>query len=119
MVNVLSYDANGLLWILPFFRDIYEWEVPLVGNLINDLKMVYISSSDIDTRIWSPSLDGLFSSKTFFNVLLKESPSFPQHKIWSSTAFLRVKAFSWVVFSIDKIPWIFFKGDASLWLCLL
>lgn len=84
----------------PFFtQDLYNWEVSLVGNLMNDLHMVYISNSDRDSRIWFPSLDGLFSSKSLLSVLSRESPSlFPFHEIWSSAAPPRVRL------SIRDIP---------------
>lgn len=98
VAKILSHDVNGLSWHLLFTRKLYEWEVPSVGNLMNDLNMIYISSSDRDSRIWSPSLDGLFSFKSFLFVLLRKLCSlFPFHKIWSTAVPPWVKAFNWVV----------------------
>lgn len=98
--EILSQNMDGLSWNLAFTRDLYEWEAPLVGKSMDDLHLIYISSEDDDTRIWSPFLDGSFSSKSFFLTLAENcfSPSqFMAHKIQNSVAPPRVKAFNWVI----------------------
>lgn len=85
VAEILSYNENGLSWNLSFTRDLYEWEVNLVDNLVELLHEVYISKSDPNIRIWSPSSDGKYLTKSFFHVISKDSlshPSFPSQQIW-------------------------------------
>lgn len=75
VAEILSPRSNGSLWNLLFTCDPYEWEIPLVGNLVEGLKLVYISSKNEDSLIWSPSPDGSFSSNLFLFVLIGNNSS--------------------------------------------
>lgn len=66
VAEVMSHSPQGILWNLLFSRDLFEWEVELVGKLIDDLNLVYISRDGEDRWIWSPSSDGQFSSNPSF-----------------------------------------------------
>lgn len=78
-----------------------------MGYLVDDLHLVFISSGDQDTGIWIPSLDGLFSSKSFS--LLSRNSSCPTlflvHKVWNFAIPPRVKAFSGWLLLVGKTQW--------------
>lgn len=66
---------------------------------MNDFHLVYLSNANRDFRIWSLSLDGWFSSKSFFTIFFEDhsSPShFSSHKMWISIDLPWVKAFNWI-----------------------
>lgn len=99
VAEVLSPGPLGINWNLPFTRDPYDWEIFIVGNLMEDLQLVFIDCDEGDSCVWSPSVDGLFSYKSF-NMMISDSlsaQSTPVSNIWNSAAPLRVKAFSWIV----------------------
>lgn len=80
-------------------RDPYEWEVVLIRNLTEDLKLIFMNPGEKDIRIWSPSSNGYFSSKSFLSILsgnLSIPSSFLVKKVWGSIAPPQIKAFSWV-----------------------
>lgn len=99
VADILSQSSSGLEWNLLFTRDLYEWKVDSIGTLTEHLKDAYISYDDSVARVWSPTSDGLFSSKSFFKIISSvtlSQTSFPYHNIWNSLAPPCVKAFSWV-----------------------
>lgn len=55
-----------------------------------------------DSRVWSPSSNGSFSSNSFYHVLSKEplqplsQSSYPFQNVWKSVAPPPVKAFNWI-----------------------
>lgn len=46
MAKVISQGINEFDWNLPFTRDPHEWEIPIVGNLMEDLPLVFVDSED-------------------------------------------------------------------------
>lgn len=68
--EVLSHTPNGLVWNLPFSGDLHDWEIPLVGQMMEDLKLVYIFGEVPDSHIWSLFANGSFSCKSFYLVLV-------------------------------------------------
>lgn len=84
VVEVLSLGINGINWNLLFTRDLYEWEISIVGELMENLCLVFIDRADRDSRIWAPSADDTFSFKSFFNILIPDqsfSPIIPVSNI--------------------------------------
>lgn len=84
MFDILAHDGSSLSWNLRFTRDLFEWEVSLVGSLVDLLSSVYISDSDKDSRVWSLFSNGSFSSKSFYHVLSEEplsQPSYPLQNV--------------------------------------
>lgn len=82
-------------------------------NLMKDLLLVFGSNDEGDTRIWVPSPNSVFSSKSFYSILTNDHPlssKVSMSNLWNSTAPPRVKAFSWISFG-NKILWRFFKEE--------
>lgn len=98
VADILSLNESCLYWNLDFTRDPYEWEIPLVGKLTDDLRLVFINSGEKDMQIWAPSPNDIVSSKSFFATLSGDllRPSFLVQNVWGSVSPPRVKAFSWV-----------------------
>lgn len=46
-----------------FTCDLYEWEISIVGTLLDQLKDVFVSSSNPDSRVWCPLSLGIFFTK--------------------------------------------------------
>lgn len=101
VADILAFNEYGLSWNLSFSGDLYEWEVALVGSLTNNLRLIFFSNFDRDSRIWSPFSDGLFSSKSFLSIfsgMPSSTPDVPYSKVWKSAAPPRIRAFLWIVF---------------------
>lgn len=79
-------------------RFLFEWEIDLLGPLISNLELIFISKSFPDKRVWTFESSGRFSCKSFFKVLILSNNfdlSFPAIRIWKSQVPPRVKAFVW------------------------
>lgn len=44
-----------------------------MGNMMEELQMVFIDSDEVDTRIWSPSANDILSSNSFFLILISDT----------------------------------------------
>lgn len=100
VADILFFNEFGLSWNLSFSKDLYEWEVALVGSLANDLRLVFFSNMERGSRVWIPAFDGLFSSKSFFSNLSglhSSSPNFSMSKVWKLAPPPRVGAFLWII----------------------
>lgn len=92
--DILSQGPNGVIRNLPFSRNLFEWKVDLVSRFMDDLHLVFIFSSSVDSWIWFPSYDGRFTCKSFFSILTTTNTSqslILAHNIWKSAAPSRVK----------------------------
>lgn len=71
VVEVVSNGNGGLDQNLIFSRDLHEWEILLVGNLMKGLHLVFLNLVEEDNRIWPPYHNEIFSSKSSFSILTK------------------------------------------------
>lgn len=75
MAEVPSDGINELNWTHPFSRDPYEWEIPIVGRLMENLRLVNLVRDELDTCVWAaPMSNSVFSSKSFFSILFNDHP---------------------------------------------
>lgn len=51
VAKVISQGVNGLDWNLPFSRDPNDWEIPIIGNLMENLRLVFVDGDDSDSRV--------------------------------------------------------------------
>lgn len=57
----------GHIWNLVFSRDLYDWEVDMVANLMLFLKDVFLYDFFQDQKIWTLNSSGLFSLRSMFS----------------------------------------------------
>lgn len=98
--EVISYSTSGFSWLLLFSRDLYDWEVNWVADLMLRLNDVFFSPSFVDQRVWALESSGNFSTKLVFLSLsssIGPTVSFLFSKIWKPPIPPQVKAFAWTV----------------------
>jgi hypothetical protein len=104
-------DVDGGRWCFTWRRNLFQWELDLLGHLIEILERVTLSSFD-DSWRWIPDPDGTFSVNSAYNYLVKEfrrvdGDEAEVHvvfdQIWESLAPSKVIAFSWQLL-YDRIP---------------
>jgi hypothetical protein len=95
-------DINGG-WFFSWRRNLFNWEEDLVVSLKNTLAAVTLSLED-DCWRWCAEVDGNFSVKSTYNLLVRELIPEEEveevwvnvlHHIWDSPAPSKVIAFSW------------------------
>lgn len=98
--EVITNSSSSLSWNIQFSRELCDWKVDILGNLMSFLNEVFLSQSFLDHRIWILESSSQFSSKYLllsFSHPSNPSNSFPIEKVWNPPAPRRVKAFSWIV----------------------
>ncbi|RVW52584.1 Protein MICRORCHIDIA 7 [Vitis vinifera] len=69
-------------WILGLLRDLNDWEVGLVGNILAVLRDYSVTMED-DAVCWKKGEDGLFKIKYAYNVLANSHGlDFPHSNVW-------------------------------------
>ncbi|RVW57156.1 LINE-1 reverse transcriptase-like [Vitis vinifera] len=69
-------------WNLGLLRDLNDWEVGLVGNLLAVLRDYSVNVED-DSVFWKKGGDGLFKVKYAYNVLVNsQGLDFPHSNVW-------------------------------------
>ncbi|OVA16871.1 hypothetical protein BVC80_1233g7 [Macleaya cordata] len=57
-------------WDLGFRRDINDWEVEELSNLLSALEVVHLDDEEEDRLIWKPESDGEFKVSSFYKILM-------------------------------------------------
>ena len=87
-------------WNFNFRRNLSDFEIEDLENLMWSLDRIHLSHSVPDMRSWSLSPSGLFIVKSFFLALSQFfglPPVFPTKFIWNSQVPFKVKSFAWLV----------------------
>lgn len=98
IADIISPSANGHDWNLTFRKDLFDWEIDLLGPLVSNLEEIFISKSFPNKRVWILVSSGVFSCKSFFDVLIPSSNfdlNFPAKRVWNAKVPPRVRAFVW------------------------
>jgi hypothetical protein len=69
--DFLLEDGDTRLWNFLWRRSLFQWEEVLVLRLREVLEFVALNSEE-DRWVWVPDLDGSFSVKSAYNLLVKE-----------------------------------------------
>lgn len=96
---ISSFISTDNGWDLHFCRNLRDSEINRLVNLLAVLHSSQVTSSQLDSRLWSPSLSANFSVSSFYSAISAHSPSppFPHRTIWFSLSPSKVQAFLWKV----------------------
>ncbi|OVA05639.1 Reverse transcriptase zinc-binding domain [Macleaya cordata] len=101
--EVMKVDGTYVSWDLDICRDLYDWELEEVGNLMELLNAWRRGQRERDCKVWVPDPKGQFSVKSLYSVLLDDrSMDFPCSKIWEAPVPQRVIFFMWEA-SLHKV----------------
>ncbi|RVX07309.1 putative ribonuclease H protein [Vitis vinifera] len=82
-------------WILGLLRDLNDWEVGLVGNILAVLRDYSVTMED-DAVCWKKGEDGLFKIKYAYNVLANSHGlDFPHSNVWVGKVPTKIAFFAW------------------------
>ena len=82
-------------WILGLLRDLNDWEVALVGNILAVLRDYSVTMED-DAVCWKKGEDGLFKIKYAYNVLANSHGlDFPHSNVWVGKVPTKIAFFAW------------------------
>lgn len=98
IADIISPSICGHSWNPTFRRDLFDWEVDLLGPLVSNLEKVFISKSFPDKRVWTLESFGVFLCKSFFDMLIPSSNfdlNFLAKRVWKAKVSQRVRAFLW------------------------
>ena len=82
-------------WNLRFSRDFNDWELDLIGDLLNMLRDFKISSKE-DSVFWKGGGHGIFGVKDAYNLLVAPNAlAFLKKCIWVDKVPTKVAFFAW------------------------
>ncbi|RVW55159.1 LINE-1 reverse transcriptase-like [Vitis vinifera] len=82
-------------WILGLLRDLNDWEVGLVGNILAVLRDYSVTVEDYSV-CWKKGEDGLFKVKYAYNVLANsQGLDFPHSNVWVGKVPTKIAFFAW------------------------
>ncbi|RVW55078.1 hypothetical protein CK203_067116 [Vitis vinifera] len=82
-------------WNLRLLRDLNDWELGLVGNLLVVLRDYSVNVED-DSVFWKKGEDGLFKVKKAYNVLVNsQGLDFPHSNVWVDKVPTKIAFFAW------------------------
>ena len=82
-------------WNLRFIRDFNDWELDLVGELLQVLRSQRITLEE-DSVSWKGGKNGKFGVKKAYNLLISPSVSmFPKNGIWVENVPTKLVFFAW------------------------
>ncbi|XP_016172658.1 uncharacterized protein LOC107615054 [Arachis ipaensis] len=96
---------DGLEWVWDFQwrRELFQWELELLNQLQDRLRVVRLSVDREDTIVWKFDKNGVFSTSSFVQVLQQETLSADimsynfKSSIWRGLVPPRVELFAWFV----------------------
>ena len=100
IASLVSWDSeNYYSWNLLLCRDLNDSEIENFLGLMNLVGNCVFSRSSEDSRVWVGDKSGIFSSKSFFELLISSpnDQSFvPYNKVWKIGIPPKVKVFAWL-----------------------
>ena len=94
-----SSSTSGIGWNLGLRRDLRDSDFDCISSLLAILDNVVLDPTRADSRIWTPSPNGIFTCASFFKVLSQSTsptfPPFPVDEVWCRAIPPRVGSFCW------------------------
>ncbi|RVW50823.1 hypothetical protein CK203_076848 [Vitis vinifera] len=82
-------------WNLRLLRDLNDWELGLVDNLLVELRDYSVNLED-DSVFWKKGEDGLFKVKKAYSVLVNsQGVDFPHSNVWVDKVPTKIAFFAW------------------------
>ena len=104
---MLGSECGSGGWNLRLLRDLNDWELGLVGNLLVELRDYRVNLED-DSVFWKKGEDGLFKVKKAYSVLANtQGEDFPHSNVWVDKVPTKIAFFAWEAT---------FGGRPSLWI---
>jgi hypothetical protein len=69
--DLVLFEGDNYLWNFSWRRTLFQWEENLVLRLKEILDLVIFFPEE-DCWMWMPEVDGVFSVKSAYNLLVKE-----------------------------------------------
>ncbi|GMI83017.1 hypothetical protein like AT4G29090 [Hibiscus trionum] len=98
--------ANGVWqWKIELRRNLFDWELDAWSSFMNNISNACFRQNSTDNLRWKACSSGMFSVKSFRNVLspADAQPDFIWKCVWSAKAPMNVLAFVWKVIH-GRIP---------------
>ena len=92
---MLGSECGSGGWNLRLLRDLNDWELGLVGNLLVELRDYRVNLED-DSVFWKKDEDGLFKVKKAYIVLANtQGAKFPHSNVWVDKVPTKIAFFAW------------------------
>lgn len=98
IANMGFWDGYHWHWNLSWRRDLFQWEVPLLEELIECLKEVNLAQNRKDQPWWKYDNKGIYSVKSFTKVIWDQSPPVENvRRTWLGLAPPKAELLIWLV----------------------
>ena len=102
-----SFSENGWEWNLLWKRNLFDYEMGIASNFIDQISMNRLNSNLNDTWVWRADINGIFSTKSAYQVLKDEQASEVQYlafqQLWDIKIPPRALSFAWRLLW-DRLP---------------
>ncbi|RVW44645.1 hypothetical protein CK203_086888 [Vitis vinifera] len=103
-------------WNLRLLRDLNDWELGLVGNLLVELRDYSVNVED-DSVFWKKGEDRLFKVKKAYNVLVNsQGLDFPHSNVWVDKVPTKIAFFAWETTWGRSLLWIGCREEGGIYL---
>ncbi|KAL5123966.1 Craniofacial development protein 2 [Glycine soja] len=102
-----SFSESGWEWNLLWRRNLFDNEMGIASKFIDQISAIRLNSNLKDTWVWRADTNGIFSTKSAYQVLKDEQHSEVQHlafhQLWDIKIPPRALSFAWRLLW-DKLP---------------
>ena len=107
-INLMGQAAdNRWDWRFQWRRNLFDHEIDMMAAFIEDIAVVQIHPSSMDSLIWRADNTGSYSTKSAYNLLMVDSTSLAEDTVfrsmWNMKIPPRASAFSWRLFK-NRLP---------------
>ncbi|KAG4963031.1 hypothetical protein JHK82_039705 [Glycine max] len=102
-----SFSENGWEWNLSWRRNLFDNEMGIASKFIEHITTIRLNSNLMDTWVWRAETNGIFSTKSAYQVIKAEQPYEVQHlgfhQLWDIKIPPRALSFAWRLLW-DRLP---------------
>ena len=107
MADMGSFSENGWDWNLLWRRNLFDNEMGIASKFIEHITAIRLNSNLKDTWVWRAETNGIFSTKSAYQVIKAEQPYEVQHlgfhQLWDIKIPPRALSFAWRLLW-DRLP---------------